>query len=89
MSAWVLGGVFVVAGFVVGVAYFALVGRTARQLASGEVRVGGTIGAGALRMVLFAPGAVVAASLTLVALAGYMVGFIAARVVVVRLWMVS
>ncbi|MBN1917856.1 MAG: hypothetical protein JW889_08110 [Verrucomicrobia bacterium] len=89
MNDWALGAIFVVAGMVVGLAYFALVRRTARQLASGEVRVAGAIGSGALRLALFAPGAVVAASLTLAALAGYMVGFIAARVVVVRVWTAS
>jgi hypothetical protein len=89
MTDWILGAGFVVAGFVVGMAYFALVRRTAGQLASGKVRVGGAVGAGALRLALFAPGAVGAALLTIIALAGYMMGFIAARVVVVRVWTVS
>jgi len=89
MSDWALGAGFVVAGMLVGLAYFALVRGTARQLASGEVRVGGAVGAGTLRLALFAPGAVAAAVFSLVALAAYMVGFIAARFLAVRTWTVS
>ena len=66
-------------GFAVGCVYFALVRRTATQLASGEVRVGGAIGAAGLRIVLFAPGAVAAAMLSLAGLGGYVAGFVAAR----------
>ncbi len=76
-------------GLAVGMAYFALVRRTATQLASGEVRVAGIVGAAGLRMLLFAPGAVIAAMLSLVGLAGYMIGFIAARFLAVRQWKAS
>lgn len=68
-----------VGGFAVGLVYFVLVRRMAAQLASGEMHVGGVIGAAALRLLLFAPGAVVAGLLSILGLGGYLVGFIAAR----------
>ena len=71
-------------GLAVGMAYFALVWRTAAQLASGDMRVAGAVGAIGLRMLLFAPGAVVAGMLSLLSLAGYVFGFLAARVVMVH-----
>jgi len=75
---------FALWGLVVGGAYFALVRRTAKHLTSGEVHITRALGAIGLRMVLFAPGAVVAAMLSLIALGGYMAGFIVARILVVH-----
>ena len=86
MSKAVAVTLFALWGLAAGGAYFALVRRTARQLAAGEVRVAGAVGAVGLRMVLFAPGVVVAAMLSLVTVAGYMGGFIAARLLAVRRW---
>jgi hypothetical protein len=84
MTDWVLAGLFAVAGVGVGVAYFALVRRTAQRIASGQVRVAGAVGAAALRLLLFAPLAVVSAMLSLVALAAYVTGFVGARLAAVR-----
>lgn len=73
-------------GFAAGLAYFALVRRTARQLAAGEMHVAGVVGSVGLRMLLFAPGAAVTAMVSLGALAGYMGGFLVARLFAVRRW---
>lgn len=86
MSSAVIAMLFALCGLAVGGAYFALVKRTARQVATGEVRVAGMVGAVGLRMLLFAPGAVVAAMLSLIVLAGYMLGFIGARVLATNAW---
>jgi hypothetical protein len=85
MNEWLFAAAFVVAGACVGLVYFALVRRTAAQLVSGEVHVGGAIGAVAIRVLLFAPGAVVSGVLSVVALGGYLVGFIAARQCVIQI----
>ena len=84
MTEAVIAVLFAVCGLVVGGAYFALVKRTAHQLVTGEVRISSALGATALRMLLFAPGAIVAAAISLLALAGYMLGFLAARLLTVH-----
>jgi len=84
MNDWVAAMLFAGWGMAVGALYFALVRRTARQWAAGKVRAGGVLGAVGLRMLLFAPGVVVSAVVSLVAVGGYMVGFVAARVVMVH-----
>jgi hypothetical protein len=89
MSDWLSAAGFAAVGVVVGFAYFALVRRTARQLAGGELRVGRAVGAAGLRLALFAPGAVVAAMLSVFTLVGYMAGFIAARFLALRQWKAS
>ena len=84
MTKVVIAALFAVWGLVVGAAYFALLKRTAHHLATGEVRIAGALGATALRILLFAPGAVVAAAISLIALAGYMLGFLTARCLTVH-----
>jgi len=73
-------------GSAVGCVYFALVRWTAVQLASGEMRPAEAVGAAGLRLLLFAPGAVAAAMLSLAGLVGYVAGFVAARWLAVWRW---
>jgi hypothetical protein len=89
MSDWLSAAGFAAVGVLVGFAYFALVRRTARQLAGGDIRVAGAVGAAGLRMALFAPGAVVAAMLSVFTLVGYMAGFVGVRFLALRRWKAS
>ena len=89
MSDWLMAAGFAAVGVLVGYAYFALVRRTARQLTGGDIHVAGAVGAAGLRMALFAPGAVVAAMLSLFTLVGYLAGFVGARVLALRQWKAS